>query len=239
MKLQRVISLKLRGKEAWRFVFFSPMLSYKKWSNRDSTVTKKYLIELLWKTVLFGLLYYFYCRFLNFLKVEYELSWIALSYLCVISFWLITTLIANINRIVYLPVAGALPEVHSWIFFSKNISDFWGHRWDMWIRDWFREAVYQPVIKKTGSFPVALFSAYLVSALFHELILNLPYYLSDGKMLFGSEVLYFIIQPIGHLVSKHLLANSPKLDFLFGYLCVLGPIPLLLNESAQNIFALY
>lgn len=56
------------------------------------------------------------------------------------------------------------------MFESRSPSDFWSKRWNLLIHRVLKNGVYKPV-RKHGSVPLACFSVFLASGLFHEFLL--------------------------------------------------------------------
>lgn len=119
---------------------------------------------------------------------------------------------------------------------ARGVADFWGHRWNLWFSDWFRHTIFHPLRRR----PVfALLLVFVVSGLMHEWVINVPLYFVTGRVLFGSMMLYFLLQAAGVLLEHRFLkANSP-MRILFVWLVVLGPAPLLLNEGLLRALHLW
>lgn len=126
--------------------------------------------------------------------------------------------------------------VHSQPIFSQNLSEFWGRRWNLWVQDWLKDMSYFQDNKKTKH---KIIITFLISGLFHELMVNLPYWIFFQKSYFGSMMLYFLIQAIGIWLDKIYVRKISKLTRrLFLWLWVLIPVPLFINMPILTFFGL-
>lgn len=90
---------------------------------------------------------------------------IALNY-CAAPVWLLIseTLVA-FKTVLWLPSGRLLPAIHNRPWRARRVADFWGNRWNPWVSDWFRYAIFRPLRSR----PVfALIVAFAVSGLLHE-----------------------------------------------------------------------
>jgi hypothetical protein len=116
---------------------------------------------------------------------------------------------------------------------AKDLSDFWGRRWNTWVRDFFFTSLFQPMRRHPVS---ALLAIFFFSGVLHEAIIDVPFWCFSGRNLLGYQVLYFMIQSLGMLVD-HQLSDRVARRLLL-WLVVLGPVPLMLNEAALGILQL-
>lgn len=127
-------------------------------------------------------------------------------------------------------------HIHNAPYKSKSLSEFWGKRWNIWVSDWLA-SISKNVSRKKA---VRLFWAFLLSALFHEVIVALPYYFYTGKSYFGWMTLFFMIQYCATLIDQKYLINRPsKLRSFFLWLSILLPVPLFINPSVLAFFGLH
>jgi predicted transporter len=85
----------------------------------------------------------------------------------------------------------------------------------------------------------ALILAFAVSGLLHEWVINVPLYFVTGRALFGTMMLYFLLQAVGILVERHFLKGHPRLNVIFVWLVVFVPCPLVLNEGLLRTLHLW
>lgn len=134
----------------------------------------------------------------------------------------------------WIPSGRLLPTVHHRPWTAHSIGDFWGRRWNLWFSDWFRYAIFSR-FKRT---PIkALFITFTASGLIHEFVINLPLYLITGKILFGTMMIYFLLQPIGILLERR-LRHHPVAGRAFTWLIVFVPAPLVINEGLLEVLQL-
>ena len=75
---------------------------------------------------------------------------------------------------------------------SSTLSQFWGRHWNLWVQDWLKD-ISQPF---RGQKIKRLAVIFLVSGFFHEIWINLPYWLAYRKSYFGTMMAYFICQAL-------------------------------------------
>lgn len=116
---------------------------------------------------------------------------------------------------------------------SKSLGDFWGLRWNIWVQDWLRDISTSQ--KKHLSKKLIL--TFFVSGLFHELMVNLPFYLYFNRNYFGNMTLYFAIQGIGLWVEKKWLFNFPDLiKRSYTWIVIILPTPLFIAQPLLTFF---
>jgi Membrane bound O-acyl transferase family len=74
---------------------------------------------------------------------------------------------------------------------SKNLSDFWGKRWNLGFRQLAHDFIFRPVLKYAGA-PAAGFLVFIASGLIHDLVISLP-----ARGGYGLPTAYFVIQGLG------------------------------------------
>jgi hypothetical protein len=85
----------------------------------------------------------------------------------------------------------------------------------------------------------ALLLAFAISGLLHEWFINVPLYFVTGRALFGSMMIYFLLQAAGILWERHFLKGHPRLMVAFAWLVVFVPSPLELNEGVLRLLHLW
>ncbi|HSY18885.1 MAG TPA: MBOAT family protein [Candidatus Acidoferrales bacterium] len=158
-------------------------------------------------------------------------SYCALPILLLVS----ETLVAFMT-LVWLPSGQLFPAIHNRPWRARSVADFWSNRWNLWVSDWFRYAIFQ----RLRSRPVfALVLAFAISGLLHEWVINVPLYFVTGRVLFGSMMVYFLVQAAGILFERRFLRGHARAMAVFTWLVVLAPAPLVLNEGMLRTLHLW
>jgi hypothetical protein len=170
------------------------------------------------------------------LVVGFQIRGILLSYLAVPFLLLVGLLLVPILNLLLLPGGCLLPKLHCRPWAARSIADFWGNRWDLWFRDWFRYCIFSRLRRR----PLfALFLVFAISGLMHELVTNASLYFITGKALFGAMMIYFLLQAVGIFVERRFLKGHPRLMAGFVWLVVFVPVPLVLNEGLLRVLHLW
>ena len=151
-----------------------------------------------------------------------------LAWLAAPQVWLMGELCGTLHRVVLLPTGRLLPLPHAHPLAARSVADFWGRRWNIWMSDWFRDMIFQPLRCRPRR---AMLAVFLLSGIIHELVINLPLWLVTGRNLFGTMLAYFGVQAVGLFIERTWLAAHPQLQRAFTWLVVLGPAPLFVNEG--------
>ena len=72
---------------------------------------------------------------------------------------------------------------------------------------------------------------FVVSGVWHELILDVPFYLFCGINVLGGWIHYFAIQTAGMVVERLLFPERNMLGVVFAWAVILVPAPLALNQA--------
>jgi len=158
----------------------------------------------------------------------FQIRGILLSYLAVPLLLLIGESIVAIMNLFLLPGGCLLPALHCHPWAARSIANFWGNRWNLWASDWFRYVIFDRFRRRPM---FALFLVFAASGVMHECVINVPLYCVTGRNLFGTMVVYFLLQAVGILVERHFLKGHPRLMMAFVWLVVFVPSPLALNEG--------
>ena len=176
--------------------------------------------------------YWIYWKVVN----AFHLRGPALSYLSTVAVLLMTETIAFIVTIPWLPSGRLMPVPHHNPFAARTVSDFWGRRWNLWMSDWFRYAILMPLRRR----PVlAVWLIFFLSGLLHEYVLNFTLWFVTGQKLFGTMMLYFLLQGAGVLIERRFLKRHPRANWLFTWLVVFAPVPLVFHESMLRALHLW
>lgn len=122
--------------------------------------------------------------------------------------------------------------IHRVPYKSKNLFEFWSLRWNIWIRDWLHSLgkyvlPYSPRLRS--------FFIFLASGLFHECMVNIPYYLYTGKQYIGYMSLYFFIQYLGISLDKKLV-KFPRLRYLLMWITIFAPASFFASPALMETF---
>jgi hypothetical protein len=93
---------------------------------------------------------------------------------------------------------------------SKNLSEFWGRRWNLGFRQLAHEFIFNPLYKRIGVAPAG-FMVFVVSGLIHDLVISLP-----ARGGYGLPTAYFVLQGLG--VSAERSAFGRRLGLQSGFL---------------------
>jgi hypothetical protein len=119
---------------------------------------------------------------------------------------------------------------------SPSLSEFWGRRWNLWVQDWLKD-MSRGVGRRQRRQRVVF--TFLVSGLFHELMVNFPHWLLTGESYFGTMLGYFLIQAAALTIDKKVLKPwAPALRRPFMLLAVLLPSPLFINVPLLGFFGM-
>ncbi|MEZ5330414.1 MAG: membrane bound O-acyl transferase family-domain-containing protein [Verrucomicrobiales bacterium] len=160
---------------------------------------------------------------------------ILMSYCAAPILLLVSETLLAIVTLLWLPSGQLLPAIHNRPWLARSVADFWGRRWNLWFSDWFRYAIFQR-LRRRPVFALAL--AFAVSGVLHEWVINVPLYFVTGRVLFGTMMLYFLLQAVGVLVERR-FKNRPILLMTFAWFVVFAPAPLVLNEGLLRTMHLW
>jgi hypothetical protein len=74
---------------------------------------------------------------------------------------------------------------------SRNLSEFWGRRWNLGFRQLAHDFIFQPLYRRIGA-PAAGFVVFVASGLIHDLVISLP-----ARGGYGLPTAYFVLQGLG------------------------------------------
>jgi hypothetical protein len=103
------------------------------------------------------------------------------------------------------------------------------------VQDWLRDTShrYRKILKRK------IFISFLFSGFFHEIMVNLPYFLFYNESYFGNMTSYFMIQAIGLWVEKKFLTKTSfLLKRVYLWIFILLPSPLFIAKPLIVFFGL-
>jgi len=166
----------------------------------------------------------------------FQIRGILLSYLAVPILVLMTELLVAVENLFFLPGGLLLPALHRRPWTARSVADFWGNRWNLWFSDWFRYCLFARLRRR----PVlALFIVFATSGLMHEWVTNFTLYCVTGRFLFGTMMIYFLVQTVGIAAERRFLKGHPSLNTVFVWLVVFAPAPLVINEGLLRVLHLW
>jgi hypothetical protein len=169
----------------------------------------------------------YYWAYWNYI-VPAKIPAFVLGYLGAPVLLLLSSLLLALMTLFYLPSGRLFPTLHDNPFLMRSIADFWGHRWNLWFSDWFRYALLAPLRRRPA---LAVVMIFFVSGVMHEWVVHLPLYLVTGRKLFGTMMLYFLLQTVGLLLERRCFAEKPVAKVVLAWLVVFMPAPLVVNEG--------
>lgn len=126
--------------------------------------------------------------------------------------------------------------IHSRPLWSHSLSEFWGRRWNLWVQDWLKD-LNRLFYHLTPSKRIVI--TFAVSGLFHEIMINFPYWLLYGISYFGTMMLYFLIQALALWIDKHFLKGQHfHIRRAFLWLMIITPSPLFINVPLLTFLGL-
>jgi hypothetical protein len=140
--------------------------------------------------------------------------------------YFLTEVISGMAQIIFSPWGPSFP-MHRHPLLSLNLSQFWGRNWNRWVQDWLKD-----VARTFGrrSQLKTIIVTFLFSGLFHEAMINLPYFLIYQKSYFGTMMLYFIIQSAALWVDKKFIRRFPViLQKIYLWVMIIWPSFLFVN----------
>lgn len=145
-------------------------------------------------------------------------------------------LLAAVITVLFLPSGHLFPALHQRPWLARGVADFWGKRWNLWFSDWFRYVLFQRLRRRPALAAVLVF---VISGLMHEWVINAPLYFVTGRVLFGSMMIYFLLQAAGVLLERRFFRKRSCAKILFAWLVVFVPSPLILNEGLLRALCLW
>jgi len=156
----------------------------------------------------------YYQIIIQYIDVSQTISYMFIA----LYIYLLMELISINLQTLYAPFSKtSIHPIHNNPLLSKNLTEFWSRRWNSWVRDWLRDALSQMKKKYKLSSRQILFISFTLSGVFHELLINLPYYLYFKEIHFGNMIIYFILQSFGIIIDKKLKKQHflKYLNFIF------------------------
>ncbi len=215
--------------EKLSFLFKSPLLSQRSYLNHTHpSISKSFTFVRLIITLTFLYL------LLKIGQIFFgSLSWIEIILISPIIYFL-TEAKGLFAQLIFSPFTST-HSIHRHPLLSRSLGDFWGKRWNVWVQDWLRDISH----KHRKFLKRKIFFSFLFSGIFHEMMVNLPYFLFYNESYFGNMTLYFMLQGIGLWAEKTFLQNAALITKrIYLWLFILLPSPLFLSKPFIVFFGL-
>jgi len=200
--------------------------------SQPATSVQPVVLRILMLSVLLLSSYWIYWQLVR----GFQLRGMLLSYLAMPILLLMGEFLVAVEALFFLPGGLLPPALHRRPWAARSVADFWGNRWNLWFSDWFRYCIFSRLRRR----PVfALFLVFAISGLMHEWVTNFTLFHVTGRALFGSMMIYFLLQAVGILVERRFLKSHPSMRAVFVWLVVLVPVPLVLNEGLPRALHLW
>ena len=200
--------------------------------SQPATSVQPVVLQILMLSVLLLSSYWVYWQLVRGL----QLRGILLSYLAAPIVLLMSEFLVALVTLFFLPSGLLLPALHRRPWAAGSVADYWGNRWNLWFSDWFRYCIFSRLRRRPW---FALLLVFAISGLMHEWVTNFTLYHVTGRALFGSMMIYFLLQPVGVFVERRFLKGYPRSMMTFVWLVVLLPAPLVLNEGLLRVLHLW
>jgi len=105
---------------------------------------------------------------------------------------------------------------------SKNLSEFWGKRWNLGFRQLAHEFIFLPLHRRRGV-AAAGFLVFVLSGVIHDLVISLP-----ARAGYGLPTAYFVIQGLGVAAERSAMGSRLGLQAglmarIFTFVLTAGP----------------
>lgn len=181
---------------------------------------------------LLGLSYWIY----RWLVSAFQVKGLLLSYAALPILLLMSEFLAALLTVLWLPSGKLLPPLHCRPWMARSLADFWGRRWNLWFSDWFRYTLLSRLRRWPTGTVVLIFA---ISGLMHEWGINVPLYCLTGKAMFGSMMIYFLLQAAGLLLERRFSKGCERLKAGFAWLVIVAPAPFIMNEGLLRTLHLW
>jgi hypothetical protein len=152
-----------------------------------------------------------------------------------VAVYFLTEALGSLGQLLFVWRKETISPIHHRPLSSPSLSEFWGRRWNLWVQDWIAD-LGRPFHRKHKQ---KIIASFLLSGLFHEAMVNLPYWLYTGESYFGTMLAYFFIQAMGLYIDKKFFRHSyPHLRRLFCWLVVILPAPLFIHMPLLSFFGM-
>lgn len=216
------------------YILSTPLIARnKKLILEKKTVSSMHtLLSFIFHSILLTTFYQFYLALFS----QYQIGTSAKAYIVSIFIYIFTNFLSEFARVLSLLGSEVPVQMHNRPYIAKSLSEFWGVRWNKWIHAWL--SIMSKKIAPRSLY-LRLFLAFIFSGLFHELMVNLPFYIYYGESYLGYMMLYFTLQFMLVFIEKKFLRNRYRtLNLLYMWLSIILPLPLFINKPLLTFFGL-
>ena len=109
------------------------------------------------------------------------------------------------------------PTMRPLIIEATSPSNFWGHRWNIFVHTVMKRGVYKPVRQWTNLAMIALLAVFVASEMFHEWLVHVRFlydkldYWNDVRI--GSQMAFFVWNFIVVVIKGMLVHNEQFANF--------------------------
>ncbi|MCO4755675.1 MAG: hypothetical protein KC478_14430 [Bacteriovoracaceae bacterium] len=226
-------ALWIEGEKGLGFLWRSPVFAPR--SERRNLKSNQASLQRIWqRLIFFSFLAIAGIEFYQFLFTQFDFGLMVKAWIFSPYIYIFTNLLGVGAQCLGLLTKELPTDLHNHPYLAQNISEFWGKRWNIWVSDWLA------LISKSLSpnkLLERLFLAFLLSGIFHEVIVAIPYYLYSGENYFGLMTSFFMIQFLAVSIDKKILKTlGPRTRRLFLWFSLLAPMPLFINPSVMAFF---
>jgi alginate O-acetyltransferase complex protein AlgI len=139
---------------------------------------------------------------------------------CLVFHFGLLTLLAAAWRLLGVPA----DELHRRPTAARSLTEFWGRRWNLPFAALTARVVYRPLRRRVGA-PAALFAAFALSGVLHELAVSVPV-----RAGFGGPLAYFLLHGAVVLAERRLRPEAWGLaGRVWTAAWLIAPLPLLFH----------
>ena len=223
---------KVEGRTSFLFTPLPSLDTWRRCASGGAAMWKKVWLDFIYYLAVTGLAYGLYWTYARYQHPPRVL----LSYLAVIPALYSMLIVGPLAQLMFLPLGILLPAQHRNPVASASVAEFWGSRWNIWIGDWYKQAIFRPLRRSPL---LASLATFLFSGVLHDLLINAPSFLLYGRNFFGPMTLYFLLQWLGIVLDRKLLHAWPRPRRAFAWIVVVAPAPLFFNEPMLRIIFLW
>ena len=211
----------------------SPAIAFSTWQQSQPVSFQRLMLLFIQSSVSLFISIALYFLFRNYVWGVFPTS--LNSYLAAVPLYAIAASFGTIMQFIGAVLCSReIPSIHKHPLHAKNLADFWSYRWNRWVSDWFRERAFANK-KQRYVFPLFVF---LFSGLWHEWMFTLPLMILDHAHHPGELFGYFLIQACGFYLDRQFFRKTSRWRRPFGWMVILIPIPLFLNEDVLRLLQL-
>ena len=190
---------------------------------RSSLLTRHGLVQVIGRGSTFAAAAVLVYLFLPQLLSRPSIPWPVKGYVAIIPCWVLMETGNALFQLNFIGSGLIVPRINNQPWRARTIAEFWGTRWNCWWSDWLRQVCFRPFRRR----PIAgIIAAFTASAILHEALINIPLWLVYHRNLFGTMLLYFVMQASGVFVERRWFRRDNPARIALTWLTILLPAPL-------------